>query len=184
MAVGKLYTPLYLSILPDGWQFEVTKLDTQSYDGWYSGFDNDNVPYSSSQGDFVNACTLSTSDVTNSGPGPSGTLHFTVTTDSGKSKTGYLTFSSTDWGDVERPDYSLLTAAFDNQEAPPPVYLEVPDLLDPGNYYIGFSLDKNGDILMVAQANDPITNQLISDIVNGIITAFTDTLKWVVGELI
>jgi len=189
MVVGTLREELYLVALPENCKFTVTKLENNHKDNWLTYFGSSKEPPYvvnpiSGGKALVVESGLSSTSIWDSGEGLSNTLHFTVSgTISNKQfeKKGYITFSSTAWSKTVRPDYSILLYGFDNNQALS-LNQKVPPLLTPDPYYIAFAI-KDEQICMIASCEHNLTNQVISTIVEGILTAHTKALGWVFGKL-
>jgi hypothetical protein len=185
MAVGTIAEDTYLTSLPSNTTFTVIELIPEERDGWVSSIGiGKKPPYNVSQSEQIVITNLSTTKVTDTGAGPSATLKFKInfsTPDRSIEKTGYITVSSTDWPLIGRPDYSLLTFGFD-QDVPQTIHKKIPYLISPDSWSIGIGIQDN-KIALVAQADSKLETKLISTILQGIVTAHTDALKWVVRAL-
>lgn len=177
--VGKLNYQIILTDLPAGWTLQVTSIQNKNDSGdWYIySWLGDNYPVV--QGGSIAYFMISSTSFWDSGTGPSATVYFTVTDNDGNSRQGYVIASTTDWGHVERPDYELCTFGFLSEAATAPIYMEVPDLTDPGTFDMGFGKDNDGNIIIVGSSDQNVTDELISDIVMGLIKVQTKLLSWV-----
>jgi hypothetical protein len=189
MAIGKLVEDIILKSMPDNCTFTVTELIEDKKDDWYSLFSSPRktphkvVPKTEGSG-LIATSMLSTTSVTDSGPGVPATLkfEFTCETDSGEAKkTGYIKSSATNWPYLGRPDYSILIFGFDG-ETPQEVSRSVPTLVDPDPFYIAFG-KKDDQVVIVASTEDSLGTQVVSKILDGVITAHEKALSWVFGKI-
>jgi hypothetical protein len=167
-AVGKLLCTVTLNVLPDNWSIKVTSFTAvipPGNNGWYAVNNGPTPPYTPKAGGSIASCYLSSTNLSDSGTGPSAIYGFQVTTDKGIVNTGTLTLGSSAWGYVTRPDQIYLTFDFNNDSNPPQtILMAVPDLLDPDPFSLGFGEDSNGDtgldpILSVGQSPENLVGR-------------------------
>ncbi|WP_420387020.1 hypothetical protein [Roseivirga sp.] len=188
MAIGKVGYYVYLTALPNNWKVEVTKIENVNVPDGFS-LDFGSVPYTISSPDQV-GYALAASDIQaewkDDGDTMAVNLYFTVTDDAGNSKKGYIQAGTTEWFHIERPDYILLTIGWIGEAPMGGLSISVGDLVNPGSFSMGFGKDDKNNIFMVASSDDDnqVTKELVGKIVDGSITAITDTLKWVIASLL
>lgn len=180
MAVGKLRCTVNLTEIPENWSLEVTEFTPNATGDWYAENEMKAPPYSVAKGKTITECILSTTDVTDHGAGPSAKVLFTVTDVKGNKNKGFLVMSSTPWGYTSRPDYLTLTFGLVGEAPLAPIYLDVPTLITPDPFSVGFS-QKDEQILMVGSSDKTVSTEVMSDILDGIITAHTKVLAWIIG---
>jgi hypothetical protein len=184
MAVGKLVEDIILKSIPDNCTFTVTELIGGQNDDWYSMFTYPSkTPHQvdpQKGSEKIATSLLSTTSVTDRGPGVPATLKFEYTcqTKSGKAKkTGYLKSTATNWPLIGRPDYSILIFGFDG-ETPLEVSRQVPTLISPDPFYIAFG-QKDDQVVIVASTEDSLGTQVVSNVLDGILTVHSAAFKWV-----
>ena len=188
MAIGKVGYYVYLTALPDNWKVEVTKIKNVNVPAGFS-LDFGSVPYTvalPNQAGRPMAATDIQAEWGDSGDTVAVDLYFTVTDDTGNTKDGYIQAGTTEWFHVERPDYILLTIGWIGDAPLGGLSIGIGDLTNPGTFSMGFGKDDKNNIFMVASSDDDnqVTKELVGKIVDGSITAITDTLKWVIASLI
>ena len=187
MAVGSINETLFLSALPAGFTFTVTALEGETRDDWRGFFDrrSDSVPYDVPAGKAIAEAHLTTSSVLDSGVGPACKIRFKITGSfAGKpvEKTGYFAFTTSDWPLVGRPDNLILNSHLDGSDAFA-VIQEVRLLTTPDPFSCAFAI-KGDEIGLIVSREKNLTNEVVSKVVGGILTAHSKAIGWVFGKIV
>lgn len=187
MAVGSINEALYLASLPEGFTFTVTALETETRDDWRGFFDRraDSVPYDVPAGKEIAEAHLTTSSVLDSGVGPTCKIRFKIAGSIGGKaveKKGYFTFTNSEWPLVGRPDHLILGSSLDGTDSVA-VVQDVRILTTPDPFSCAFVL-KGDEIGLIISREKNLTNEVVSTVVGGILTAHTKAISWVFGKVI
>lgn len=188
MSVGKITQYLYLTGLPDGAVFTVNSVTTPEDKKWDTDFSR-HAPFTvtgtQSHPGLIGWSTIQTRSVFDTGTPPYVTLAYTLqlpVNGQQVTKTGYLSFNTTEFNFPSRPDYSLLT--FNIEGLPPQnVSQKVRDLLTPDPMYVGFAVNEN-KVMVAASKENLLTTQVLNDLINGVIRVDIALVKWVIGALL
>jgi hypothetical protein len=188
MSVGKVTQQLYVTSVPVGGVFTVTSVTAPQTSDFYTYFSK-TAPFSvtgtQDHPGYMGESEIQTQGVFGGGTPPYVTLAYslavpvngqTVTT------TGYLNINTTDFGTIERPDYSLLTFDIDNQP-PQNVSQKIPTEQDPDPIYIGFAVN-NGQVVIAASSQNLLSTKVLEGLIAGVIDVNVDLVKWVIGALL
>ncbi|MDI7188372.1 hypothetical protein [Leptospira santarosai] len=182
-AVGKLTCTVNLDGLPSNWSVEIisfTPVIPSGNNGWYAINNGPTLPYTLQADGQMVSCILSSTNVQDSGIGPSGIYTFQVTDEKGYTSGGTLQLGSTEWGVFNRASEIYLTFDFlDDPNPPQMVLMLVPTLLTPDPFSLGFGEDGSGNMIMVASADQTVTTFFVAQIIQGIITLHTTLLAWI-----
>lgn len=187
MSVGKITQQLYLTSLPEGAVFTVTSVSTPQTDDFYTYFNNKapfTVTGTPEQPGNIGSSIIQTQDAFGGGTPPYVTLQFNLQVPNNgqtATTTGYLNINTTEFGTIERPDYSLLTFSIDNQ-APQNVSQEIPTLQAPDPIYVGFAVNE-GKVVIAASSQNNLSTQVLSALITGVIEVNTSLVKWVIAAL-
>jgi hypothetical protein len=187
MSVGKVTQQLYLTGLPDGAVFTVTKVDAPDNSTWFTYFSRSapfTVTGTQQNPGWIGESIIQTKSTLGGGDPPYVTLTYTLhVAINGEpvTRNGYLNINTTKFFEVDRPDYSLLTFSIDGQP-PQNVSQEIPTLQDPDPIYVGFAVT-NSQVLVAASVQNLLSTRVLNDLIKGVIDVNTSLVKWVIGAL-
>lgn len=187
MAAGKISQMLYLTNLPAGAEFTVTSVATPQNSTFYTYF-NRTAPFevngTQAQPGLIGESVIMTQGVTDSGTPPPVTLYYNLQVPANGqtvTQSGYLILSTTDFGTIQRPDYSLLTLSLEN-EKPQTVSQRVPLGMAPDPIYIGFAVSNN-HVILAASPQNMLSTQVLEGLIQGVSTLHQKMIGWVIGLL-
>ncbi|HEU0013437.1 MAG TPA: hypothetical protein VFQ45_07120 [Longimicrobium sp.] len=188
MSAGKVTQQLYLTGLPDGGVFTVTSVTAPQDSDWYTYFSRTapfTVTGTQQQPGYIGESVIQTQGVFGGGTPPYVTLAYSLQVPvNGQTvtKTGYLSVNTTAFGEIERPDYSLLTFNIEGQP-PQNVSQEIPDLQDPDPIYVGFAVSSS-QVLIAASTENLLSSKVLEDLIDGVIDVNEELVKWVIEALL
>jgi hypothetical protein len=187
MSIGKVTQPLYLTGLPEGAIFSVVDINTPNDDTWYTYF-NRTAPFSvtgtQAQPGLMGESIIQTRSVYGGGASPYVTLICQLQVPGNGamvSKLVYLNISATQFGKIQRPDYSLLTFTIDNQ-IPQTASQPISTLQAPDPIYVGFAVS-NDQVVIAASPQNLLTTQVLAGLINGVLTINKELVSWMTGKL-
>lgn len=189
MAIGTITKELYLSSMPENCAFTVISFEIKEQKDWYAKLEGNSgkqapyevTPIENEKGGMIARSKLSTKYAFVSGTGASCKLYFTVSCDmNGEtiSKKGYFKFTTTDWPKIGRPAYYIGLFGFE-RESVKELKGKTPFLSKSDPYYMSIAV-KDNHMYMIASTQNNLSTQIVSAVLNGVITAPTKTFNWAI----